>query len=348
MENIQKQNTSRIFYIDLLRVISMIAVVILHTASAKINSIHIGGVDWQVLIFFDSATRWCVPIFVMISGILFLNPKKEITIANIYKKYIPRLLIILFAWNFLYAIFSCFIEHSFSIQMFVSNFLLGPVHMWFLYMIIGLYMLIPFLRRIASDEKLLKYFLILWFAFSTIINIAKILGLNIINNIIEEKIYMSFVLGFSGYFLLGYYLSTKNYKSKYVILIGIICFIINFIGTYLLSIGHTTTNQALYANLSPNIIFMSIAVFVLCKNIYSKSDNINIKFKSLINILSKYSLGIYVIHFWVLNALSMFNITVLSLPPVINVILISILVFTLSLFATFILSKIKYIKHLVI
>ena len=347
MESIQKQN-NRIFYIELLRVISMIAVVVLHTASAKINSIEIGSLDWQVLIFFDSATRWCVPVFVMISGILFLNPKKEITIEKIYKKYITRLLIILFAWNFLYAIFSCFIDHAFSIQTFVSNLLLGPVHMWFLYMLIGIYMLIPFLRKIATDEKLLKYFLILWFVFSTISNIAKITGLSIITDILEDKMYINFVIGFSGYFLLGYFLSTRNYKSKYAVIVGIICLIINFIGTYLLSIGHDVTNQSLYANLSPNIILMSISVFILCKNVYSKSENINARFKSVTSILSKYSLGIYVIHFWVLNALSMFKIDVLALPPVINVILISILVFALSLLATFILSKIKYIKRLVI
>ena len=138
MESMEKQNNNRIFYIELLRVISMIAVVVLHTASAKINSIDIGNLDWQVLIFFDSATRWCVPVFVMISGILFLNPKKEITIKSIYQKYIPRLLVILLVWNFLYAVFSCFIDHAFSLQTFISNLLLGPVHMWFLYMIIGL------------------------------------------------------------------------------------------------------------------------------------------------------------------------------------------------------------------
>lgn len=283
----------------------------------------------------------------MISGILFLNPKKEITIKSIYQKYIPRLLVILLVWNFLYAVFSCFIDHAFSLQTFISNLLLGPVHMWFLYMIIGLYMLIPFLRKIAADEKLLKYFLVLWFIFSSISNIAKITGLNIVTSILEDKMYINFVIGFSGYFLLGYFLSTRNYKSIYAIIIGVICLLINFVGTYMLSIGHDITNQSLYANLSPNIILMSIAVFVLCKNIYSQNENINAKFRSIVNILSKYSLGIYVIHFWVLNALAMFNIDVLTLPPVINVIVLSILVFLLSLLATFILSKIKYVKNLV-
>lgn len=127
MVTVQKSN-NRVFYMDFLRVISMFAVIILHTASSKINSVDICGLNWQVLNFFDSATRWCVPIFVMISGILFLNPKKEISIGNIYKKYIPRLLVILFAWNFLYAIFSCVVEHSFSLQTFISNILLGPFY----------------------------------------------------------------------------------------------------------------------------------------------------------------------------------------------------------------------------
>ena len=276
MITVQKSN-NRVFYMDFLRVISMFAVIILHTASSKINSVDIGGLNWQVLNFFDSATRWCVPIFVMISGILFLNPKKEISIGNIYKKYIPRLLIILFAWNFLYAIFSCVVEHSFSLQTFISNILLGPVHMWFLYMIIGLYMITPFLRKIAIDEKLLKYFLLLWFIFSTINIIAQITGFNIATTILEDKMSIHFVIGFSGYFLLGYFLSTKQYKNKYAIIIGIICFFVTIVGTYLLSIGNNVTNQLLYSNLSPNTIGISIAIFILIKNTYDNKEKINIK-----------------------------------------------------------------------
>ncbi len=347
MITVQKSN-NRVFYMDFLRVISMFAVIILHTASSKINSVDIGGLNWQVLNFFDSATRWCVPIFVMISGILFLNPKKEISIGNIYKKYIPRLLIILFAWNFLYAIFSCVVEHSFSLQTFISNILLGPVHMWFLYMIIGLYMITPFLRKIAIDEKLLKYFLLLWFIFSTINIIAQITGFNIATTILEDKMSIHFVIGFSGYFLLGYFLSTKQYKNKYAIIIGIICFFVTIVGTYLLSIGNNVTNQLLYSNLSPNTIGISIAIFILIKNTYDNKEKINIKLKNIINMFSKYSLGIYIIHFWILNILSKLKIDVLILPPFINVIVISVITLLLSLLVIFIISKIKYIKHLVI
>lgn len=347
MVTVQKSN-NRVFYMDFLRVISMFAVIILHTASSKINSVDIGSLNWQVLNFFDSATRWCVPIFVMISGILFLNPKKEISIGNIYKKYIPRLLIILFAWNFLYAIFSCVVEHSFSLQTFISNILLGPVHMWFLYMIIGLYMITPFLRKIAIDEKLLKYFLLLWFIFSTINIIAQITGFNIATTILEDKMSIHFVIGFSGYFLLGYFLSTKQYKNKYAIIIGIICFFVTIVGTYLLSIGNNVTNQLLYSNLSPNTIGISIAIFILIKNTYDNKEKINIKLKNIINMFSKYSLGIYIIHFWILNILSKLKIDVLILPPFINVIVISVITLLLSLLVIFIISKIKYIKHLVI
>lgn len=347
MVTVQKSN-NRVFYMDFLRVISMFAVIILHTASSKINSVDIGSLNWQVLNFFDSATRWCVPIFVMISGILFLNPKKEISIGNIYKKYIPRLLIILFAWNFLYAIFSCVVEHSFSLQTFISNILLGPVHMWFLYMIIGLYMITPFLRKIAHDDKLLKYFLVLWLIYSIITNITQITGLSIVETILEDKMFINFIIGYSGYFLLGYFLSNKDYKSKWAITFTIICFIITFLGTSVLSNGQAITNQSLYSNFSLTTIGMSIGIFVLSKNLYSEKEEINNKFKNIISVLSKYSLGIYIIHFWILNILSKIKIDVLLLPPIINVIVISIIIFLLSLLATFILSKFKYLKRLVL
>lgn len=184
--------------------------------------------------------------------------------------------------------------------------------------------------------------------FSTINIIAQITGFNIATTILEDKMSIHFVIGFSGYFLLGYFLSTKQYKNKYAIIIGIICFFVTIVGTYLLSIGNNVTNQLLYSNLSPNTIGISIAIFILIKNTYDNKEKINIKLKNIINMFSKYSLGIYIIHFWILNILSKLKIDVLILPPFINVIVISVITLLLSLLVIFIISKIKYIKHLVI
>lgn len=76
---------NRIAYIDWLRSIACFAVVVLHVSggqewfSAKEVSF-----EWTIFNLYDSLVRWCVPIFIMISGALFLNPEKEIGIHKLY------------------------------------------------------------------------------------------------------------------------------------------------------------------------------------------------------------------------------------------------------------------------
>lgn len=337
-------NNNRIFYLDFLRVIAMFAVIILHVASFQMALTKVGSFEWNFLNFFDSITRWCVPTFVMISGMLFLNPQKEINLKIIYGKYIFRILIILFSWNLLYAISSCIVNQSFVWHEFIYNIFIGLVHMWYLYMLIGLYIILPFLRKIVTDTKLLKYFLLLWLIISAFNFLVKASSLEILNKI-SDNMYITLVTGYSGYFLLGYFLSRKKYRTKYAIILGIISLLITVIGTYIVSINSRNTNELFYANLSPNVIGMSISVFILVKNTF-ENLKINVTFNKIINTIAKYSLGIYLIHFWFISVFIKFE-NIFNFSPIINLGVISCIVFLLSFTVTFILSKIKFIRHIV-
>lgn len=92
----------RKIYCDYLRLIATFAVVVLHVSASNWYGADVHGLAWQSFNFYDSATRWSVPIFVMISGALFLG--REIPIKKIYSKYILRLVIAFFTWNLFYAI----------------------------------------------------------------------------------------------------------------------------------------------------------------------------------------------------------------------------------------------------
>lgn len=67
------QAANRTVYFDYLRVFAIFAVIILHISASNWHTTDVNGFEWQVFNFFDSITRWCVPIFIMISGSLFLN-----------------------------------------------------------------------------------------------------------------------------------------------------------------------------------------------------------------------------------------------------------------------------------
>lgn len=71
-------NTSQL-YISYLRVIATISVIVLHTAafiSMDYKNVSIGS--WSVATFINSGVRFCVPLFVMISGALLLGKNEGV------------------------------------------------------------------------------------------------------------------------------------------------------------------------------------------------------------------------------------------------------------------------------
>lgn len=91
----------RVIYLEYLRVYAIIAVVIMHISAQNWYDFEGQSLEWNIFNFYDSIVRWGVPIFVMISGSLFLS--KKIEIKNIYKKNILKLIIIYCLWSTFYA-----------------------------------------------------------------------------------------------------------------------------------------------------------------------------------------------------------------------------------------------------
>ena len=71
------------------------AVIVLHVSAGDRLQLSTESFEWQVHNIFNACSRWCVPVFVMISGAFFLDPAKEIPTQRIFRKYIPRRLIAL-------------------------------------------------------------------------------------------------------------------------------------------------------------------------------------------------------------------------------------------------------------
>ncbi len=109
-------------YSDYLRVFATLAVIIIHVSSQNWATTNVNGFEWQFFNFADSVSRWAVPVFVMISGSLFLS--RDIPVKKLYTKYILRMAISYLVWTCLYNLLS-----------------VPRYHMWYILMIIGIYML---------------------------------------------------------------------------------------------------------------------------------------------------------------------------------------------------------------
>lgn len=131
----------RLVYIDSLRVMATLAVVLLHICTTATVSPSQG--QDQILLYagISAAMRWAVPVFVMISGALLLDPDKNFSL----KRYAAKMIFVLLVFGWGYAILEQFYQVrkiSFGLFMYA----LGNVfqekswdHMWYIYMLLGLY-----------------------------------------------------------------------------------------------------------------------------------------------------------------------------------------------------------------
>lgn len=239
-------------YFDVLRWIS----------TASVLAIH-------VLMAFESDMRnilnWSVPMFVMISGALFLNPDKNITIKLLVSKYIKRIIIsILLGSTVLEIIKAAALGNVMrlkEIAMLLLDSVNGhtPAHFWFLYMILSLYAFIPIIKTFtqnASDATLYFTMGLLFFANSLLPEIKRIFDINIIFYLPVTTIYFF-------YFVLGYLIHRRNWFGKlnisHTAAIVAACLITIFVDT------KSGTGFFSYSYNSPVIVIISVGIFIAAK-----------------------------------------------------------------------------------
>lgn len=94
----------RQLYLDVLRIVSIAAVVVIHTAAEYWTALDVTSYEWKVETVYDGLVRWAVPVFVMISGALFLDPSRDQPIKKLYGKNILRIVTIILFWGTIYAL----------------------------------------------------------------------------------------------------------------------------------------------------------------------------------------------------------------------------------------------------
>ncbi len=349
----KKQIRNRILYLDFLRILATAAVMILHTASKVWYASDIGSFNWNASNVWDSIVRWCVPVFAMISGTLFLNPDNEIRIKNLYTRNICRVLTAFIFWSFLYAF------NPFSDKIFTPDKLLsGHYHLWFLFMIVGFYITVPLLREITRTERTTKYFLVASFVLNISANtffhillpcFPSINASPFISALSKDynNANIDFLLGYSFYFVLGYYLSRHTFRKKtnyFVYMLAVAACFATILFTYMASIDKNTSWTGWYNYLSVNVALQSMGMFVLIKNAKLKWIQ---KQQKLISTISKYTFGMYLVHIFLLELLIK-ELKPLSYNAVITIPAISIFVFLSSLVLSCLLNNIPIVKRYIV
>ena len=328
----------RIVWIDLLRVIGVVGVILIHVVSNTVNTFGNLSHDAHIFyVFIHYFSSFAVPLFVMISGMMFLG-KKDLTYQQMFKKYLLKIILIIVVIGTLMILMEeIFINKNISIDLFKNVFMRlieGDIwaHMWYLYLVLGLYLLTPVFILITNNikEKEYRIFLIILFIISIVVpSLNKLFNIKLAFNMLS-------ISGYIFYYFYGYYLYHYDISKKYKMINYIVCMLALIYTIYRAININSLDNVYSYTTIVP-FVFASLAIIIF--------KNKEIKNGKLINMIGVCSLGIYIIHQLFINIIyKVIKFDMITSYPYVGLIVYSIIIFACSFIATYLLRKIKIIR----
>lgn len=320
--------SKRAAWADLCRVVAMFGVVLIHSCGAtfyQYGKVPIG--DWLAANFLDSMSRCSVPLFVMISGAMLLKRGGQIyTLVNLVQR-INKVLFPLLTWS---ALFLLYVSHNSGAQVDWWSVTRQPAmyHLWFVYMIIGIYMMLPICQAIFNTilerEDLKKYLFMLWVIITCIPLYQPLPLLSVIQ--------LSNFFGYGGYFLIGALIasSSKDRISTLMwFLIFVISVLVTFALTWIFSERASAPVETAYQYFSPNVLVSTVAAFILIMR-----TKVSGRVANNLKWISDRSFLIYFVHILALEVVRYSNfISVINryTPMLVTILIISIATFIVSL-----------------
>ena len=236
---------------------------------------------------------------------------------------------------------------------FIQAIFSGPTmyHLWFLYPLLGLYLLVPVLRIVTThaSEKLLWYFTAIWFVTGPVLGLLERFA-----NLTFDPLF-DFLGGYLGYLLLGYLLGRRDYSMRWAwIGLGVYALqvAVTFWGTFVLTRQADTFEGYWYDVLSPHIVIATAFVFVGFKAIGGSEVFRRAWMGKLLKVLGGASFGIYLIHVatleWLKTALPGVRFTINRFgEPWYSIPLITTTAFLVSFVVIWIMRKLPLVKEVV-
>ena len=344
----------RVIYFDVLRVLATFTVIVLHLSAQHWADKDVFSNAWLAFNLYGGIVRWSVPIFVMISGALFLG--RDTDIHTILKKNVARIATVFLSWSGCYALVDLVFRHA-PLSVVLSQLITGHYHLWFLYMIVGLYLLIPLLRPIAQSETLMRYFLLLALIFTFLLPQLVLYfsfispQLSVVIKTVSMYTYCYFPLGFTVYFVGGYYLSRRDFSRReeaVLYAVGILALLFSIIAPVVHAKAQGAPSAVFYNYDSLNVLLTSVPIFVFAKqhlNLSSfREGDRQAKALAFVRQLSRYSFGVYLVHPMVIELLQHFGIDTFSCNAFFSVPLLAVFVFAVSALISALLNAIPFVK----
>ncbi len=287
----------RKIYLDIIRVIACIMVVCMHSPIPGDSASNYG----PFLVLSSYLTAPAVPLFFMVSGALLLPCKEGVSAIDYLKKRISKIIGPTLCFTALYMAWDIYNTNP-DTKTIITNVLSIPFcvqgHgvLWFMYTLIGLYLLIPIVSQWIrnASKKELEFYLILW-------------GITLMYPFIEMVLRVEtkpigilyYFTGYAGYFLLGHYLSKYDVSLKVLVPLAVLMLPMPLVSKVL---GWNVDFYAAFWYLSITVAIMTAACFSLIKKVMGDTHKIDGVLGKFVETTSNLSFGIYLVHIFLMRA----------------------------------------------
>ncbi len=342
-----KEPPETLVWTDSTRVLAALAVVLLHTATPIVaGPVTLGSAAWWAGNLYDALGRWCVPAFVMVSGALLLAPHKGEPPGQFYRKRASRVLIPSLFWIPFFVLWTGWFKLRGQTPDW-GALAMGVVsgvpyyHLWFLYMLVPLYLFVPFLRRVVQGSTRRE----LWLLTAAMFVLASIGHAHYELGPGSMPLVTSWFLYFLPYFLAGHLIAGARslpgpWLSGGLFLLAVLA---TAVGCYALSrYAGGTAGFYFYGYLSVTLIPMSLAILVLLRRLDQPIINPGIGRK-----LAGLSLGVYLIHPIYIDLLQLAGLGPNAFTPALAVPLVALVSFLLSLASAWLIQRLPYLRRII-
>lgn len=329
----------RSIQLDILRIAAAFTVIWLHTSAAVVLKPNPGYGDfvWWIGNIADSASRWTVPFFVMISGALLLgNTDTKTGAMDFYTRRTAKLFIPIVFWSCIYMLYRVYHDNA-KLVWVLKDFAKGApfYHLWFLFMLLGLYAVTPLLRVIVANISHNALIVTVSAIFLTTF-IEETTAF--ISNKHAAHTFLLLWLPYTAYFLAGFILKNLQYRMRTTSVILTSLFLFGLVAAQTAFIRFSFSREDVYdftySSFNPIIVCVSLILFAYFSNLpLSVSEQARLRIQSV----SGLTLGIYIVHPLWLEYLRNAGLDGFIFTPLIGIPLTASAVFILSLGTTYLL-----------
>lgn len=292
------EKESRVLFFDFLRCVAAVAVIAIHVLAPYRDQMGvIPDSHWLTAVSVNGATRWAVPVFILISGALLLSDRRPFEFGHYVQRRLGKVVVPFIVWSLFYALLSGLDAQGFHQDTAMETLSNSPhhatyYHLGFFYYFIPLYFVIPFLQWLNNkmdenqEQKVWSLFVGLWLLTTTLFLLH-------IDGPWSSQIWL-----YTGYLPLGYLLFKKVTITRFTVAISIllgcasIYLTIHSVVDLSAVKGHYSVGRWLsYKTL--NVVLAASMIFMVGRALAPKLSE---GAQRWVSFISQHSLGIYLLH----------------------------------------------------